>query len=470
MTTKTEDTKAPSWDEPAKPEGHWDRHFNPYRKARTAVARELVDVVLQEVIFAQDQGQPRTRKRKQSDLETLGKQIDTIISNLIYFHLTSPGTPIAISRRDGDLGTKSRYKPSFITKALSSLVDILSMEGLGYLEATTGQWRSSGHGSNRSTIIASGRLQVLIETNGLKPYDFTKEAMEELIILKNPKAQGKPSLLDYHDNEDTIAMRQELDQINQWIAQAALEYFPDGSEKGYVDTDETRLYRVFCNGDWGQHGRLYGGFWINLTKRQRSENLVINGNHIVALDYKSTIARILYGLEGIEPPWDDAYLVPGYEDCREGIKKVFSAMAFASKPLIKLPRGSASKLPEGTTVDQVVEAIRLHHRPIAHYFCCGFGLKATYVESQILIKVLEALRDLGIVALPIHDCILVEDQHLVIAKEAMELMFQEVLGIKGVVTIENNHIDHQSGRTIDIPRSIRDLGYQVEQGSLCTLD
>jgi hypothetical protein len=53
-----------------------------------------------------------------------------------------------------------------------------------------------------------------------------------------------------------------------------------------------------------------------------------------------------------------------------------------------------------------VDAINSHHRPIAHLFCTQIGLRIFFIEPDP-VGVLLDLLDRGIIALPVHDAVIV---------------------------------------------------------------
>ena len=105
-----------------------------------------------------------------------------------------------------------------------------------------------------------------------------------------------------------------------------------------VDLSECRLRRYFTRGSFESGGRLFGGFWQELKKTQR-KNIIIDDEEAVSLDYSQMGPRILYGVCRTRPTTQDCYMVPGYERDRNGIKKVFNAMTFAEKALVRFPKG-----------------------------------------------------------------------------------------------------------------------------------
>ena len=56
-------------------------------------------------------------------------------------------------------------------------------------------------------------------------------------------------------------------------------------------------------------------------------------------------------------------------------------------------------------------------------------------ESDILVDVLEALRSEGIVALPVHDAVIVMDEHHLQATKIMKEVFEGHTGITPEVTL-----------------------------------
>ena len=57
---------------------------------------------------------------------------------------------------------------------------------------------------------------------------------------------------------------------------------------------------------------------------------------------------------------------------------------------------------------QVLELIKAHHALIVSLFGTGIGHYLQFLESQLLVNVLLRLAQRKIVALPLHDCIVVQ--------------------------------------------------------------
>ena len=121
--------------------------------------------------------------------------------------------------------------------------------------------------------------------------------------------------------------RKEMTEINQWIKEAELNYLMPINSETDVDLSERRLRRYFTRGSFESGGRLFGGFWQELNKKQR-KNIVIDDEEVVSLDYSQMGPRILYGLCRMIPTSNDCYRISNYDRYRNGIKKVFNAMTF----------------------------------------------------------------------------------------------------------------------------------------------
>ena len=225
--------------------------------------------------------------------------------------------------------------------------------------------------------------------------------------------------------------------INQWIKKADLNYMEPfhGKDKHNYDLDCRLLKRYFTRGSFKSGGRLFGGFWQQMKKVHR-ENLLIDGENIVVLDYSQMTPNILYGYCGSVPEMEDCYHIKGYEYCRKGIKKVFNAMTFSDEPMTRFPKGINSLFPMKTRFKEVADAIENEHSRIAHMFYTGIGHYLQFLESRILVEVLLKLIESNITALPIHDAVLVSEIHVYKSKQVMEQVFLDMTNVPSVVKVE----------------------------------
>src|SRR5262249_33082049 len=155
--------------------------------------------------------------------------------------------------------------------------------------------------------------------------DLRLDTAEEVIILKRTKRGywDEGGQIEYEDTEETKWLRAEVQELNAWLEQADITFESWAYDKP-VDFRARRLFRYFVKGDFKSGGRLFRGFWENLPKRARLLGLTIEGEGVVELDYSQLNPMLAYAKVGRLPPSGDAYTLPGFEQQRDGVKKVFN--------------------------------------------------------------------------------------------------------------------------------------------------
>jgi hypothetical protein len=170
---------------------------------------------------------------------------------------------------------------------------------------------------------------------------------------------------------------------------------------------------------------------MNLKKDRRA-NIRINGEPIADLDFKNMFARLAYARVGQEPPPGDLYDVSGFlegydnKDHRDGIKQAFNSLlngGHARSPEL------FDLLPDGATASKVRKAIQAKHPALAPILETSVGMRLMFMESQVLLAILERLMPQDIVALPIHDGLMVAQSQQTVAMRIMEDTALALLGI-----------------------------------------
>lgn len=426
------------------PENPWlfSRLFNPWRCSSNANSHILVTEVIEKFFQVEVKKNLRRRKRKPEDHKRFLNAIEAIICDLIHNHLSDQRSGIGISRSNRVLSRTSRYKNEVLNKTIPYLLDVLVLPELQMLEQVVGcinYFYPEKNGNLRTVVKAGKHLVHLIQKYQVELEDLGLSDVEETIILKREKNDlwDHGGTLEYEDNDLTNLYRDEMRHINQWIRNADLNYMVPFHEKDKhnYDLDCRLLKRYFTRGSFKSGGRLFGGFWQQMKKVHR-ENLLIDGDEIVSLDYSQMSPKILYGYCGSVPKVDDCYHIKGYEYCRKGIKKVFNAMTFSNEPMTRFPKGINSLFPVNTRFKDVSDAIENEHSGIVHMFYTGIGHYLQFLESQILVEVLLKLIESGITALPIHDAVLVCEIHVYKSKQVMEQVFLDMTNVPSVVKLE----------------------------------
>ena len=426
------------------PERPWlfSRLFNPWRCSSNKNSRPLVSEVIKKFLQVEIKKNLRRRKRKPEDHKRFLKAIEAIICDLIHNHLSDQRSGIGISRSNRVLSRTSRYKNEVLNKTIPYLLDVLVLPELQMLEQVVGcinYFYPEKNGNLRTVVKAGKHLVHLIQKYHVELEDLGLSDGEETIILKREKNDlwDHGGTLEYKDNDLTNLYRHKMSLINQWIRNADLNYMVPFNEKDKhnYDLDCRLLKRYFTRGSFKSGGRLFGGFWQQMEKVHR-ENLLIDGDEIVSLDYSQMSPKILYGYCGLVPEMGDCYHIKGYEYCRKGIKKVFNAMTFSNEPMTRFPKGINSLFPVKTRFKDVSDAIENEHSGIGHMFYTGIGHYLQFLESQILVEVLLKLIDNGITALPVHDAVFVGWTHVYKSTQVMEQVFLDMTNVPSVVKEE----------------------------------
>lgn len=416
--------------------GPRDRAFNPWRFAASERAKAIVAEAIGMVEAYEDHRAPRKRKRKAEDQRTFEATVEAILCDLINHELVGFPKHVHITRSKQVLGVANRYKASAMNQKLPDILDKLAKPELDYIHIQNGHQAIFGV-ARRTTIRPAGRLLDRIKESGIRLADLGQHPHGDVIFLRETKIDPRvrPSIIPFVDTPETDRLRSQMQAINSWLMSADVAFDPDllTGKPVNVDPRQRVLRRIFSRGRFDNGGRLFGGFWMQLSKEQREEALFINGDDIVELDYRQMAPRLFYASKGMQPPDKDLYAVPGYEKHRDGIKKVMNSMFFAVKPITQMPRGVRPTFDKKRHILDVIEAITAYHPDIADLFHRGLGHEAQFTESQIMVDILLALRDMDIVALPIHDAILVAMADGTDAREVMLEVFKARTGTDGYV-------------------------------------
>jgi hypothetical protein len=409
-------------------------HLGPRSPPRGLPAHNVIGVVVLAV-----RGYKRKRALRGKNLDNLSKVLIPLVSNLTYHYLIgSPGAGVAVTRSKKALGKKgNRYQPSF-PRSFPRILDALC--ALGFAKQTLGKFSGDPRQSKQTTVRAGPKLIELIKQHNVTLDDLDEGEGQEIIILSRPKRGhwDEGERINYEDTETTRRFRDELHSINAWLAKADITFDANAYDHP-VDVHARQLRRRFTLGRFDRGGRLYGGFWENLTKPVRLRGIRIEGERVEGLDYSQTNPLLAYHFAEADPPAGDAYTLPGLEKYREGVKKVFNAMLF-KHPVKNLPQGSRKlKLfPRRVKCEGVTGAILKRHPMLRGVLSNPeTGHQLQFLESEIMMRVLRQCQKRNTVALPVFDCVVVKASAEGIAREIMRREFKQVAGLDVTVKRES---------------------------------
>ncbi len=289
-------------------------------------------------------------------------------------------------------------------------------------KASPGDPRTTPGRSRRSTLgfspaITDPDLAELLESLRTEPVSG--------VLLRNAQKERKtfsPTALTRASNELLVRHRALLAKASITIDHPNLLATAPGLYRAgprLVWTGQRALVRIF-NGRLCRGGRFYRGFWQQLSKSERAA-LRINGEPSFEHDYACCHLRLLYAAAGKRFPFDlatgaDPYLVPGAAREDRPLIKLAVLILINAKSEQQAVHALAGKLTEcGSGYDleraaALLAAVPRHLPDLAPFWCSNIGPALQFVDSEILRHGLEMLVDAGIVALPVHDSIIVPAQ------------------------------------------------------------
>ena len=419
-----------------------DPFFNPFRVPKGDNVRPIIADVLREVQNYEKHFAARKRVRKPADQARFERIVSGVICDLIHRDLMDQQQALAISLSKAVWTRSGRYGSPVLSKTLPEVLERLAAPEMAFVEVQKGQKRNDFRRGRRTTIIAGERLLTRIGKYEVELADLRQDLDQETVILKKTRSDhGKTGdRINYTETGVASQYRAAMRDINAWLDDAPITWDNRVYPEWVVDPGDRLLRRYFNNGSFEEGGRLFGGFWQPLKKAHRADGIRIDAEPVVTLDYAQMAPRILYAMAGVSPPAGDLYRIPTINEVfRDGIKKVFSAMQFVEGDLSRRPKGTGKLLPRGP-IRMFTDAIRDHHRPIAHMLDGLIGHKVFFRESQIMVDLLLRLRKLAIVALPIHDAVIVPRSAEQTAEATMLQVFRDHLGFDGVVEVEGSLI------------------------------
>jgi hypothetical protein len=420
------------------------RAFNPFLCAKSDKLLALIAEVQTQMGGYETFHQTRKRARRPADRVTYERKVEAILCDLCAVEFEPNNDSMHLPLSNKVLRSKSRYKGTALGKTLPDILKVMSAPEMDFVTVEKGHSTfkivddelNVAFAGGRQTILRAGpKLLSRIERFDITRGDMGQAPEEEVLILRAPKRHSNSiaAYQEYEDDETTLALRQQMTGINAWLDTADIT-----CSHPKVDPTHPRLRRIFNNSDFAQGGRLYGGFWQAMSSDERQEHILIEDDWCVELDYGQMSLAILYGLTGTKPPEGDLYDLSAEgipTDYRKGIKTVIQALINSSKVPTKMPKGVRKLIPSRYSINDILEAVARKHPAIYPQMTSGIGMQLFRKESDILVDVLLTLKTQGIVALPIHDAVVVQDDNSDKAKAVMKKVFKEHTGITPDVTL-----------------------------------
>ncbi|WP_244608868.1 hypothetical protein [Bradyrhizobium sp. SUTN9-2] len=399
--------------------------FDPQLRAKSAELQVAVRGLADILLAHEAASGTRKRARKEADATKFCLAVEALACNLILLKATRSNSKLAVPRSHAVIWKGN----AVLGQHFLAAIDLLSARGL-IAEGRRG-YKFSDKAKMRSLVEPLERLADYLP---LAPPEWRAICQLDdpvLVILKEGKDEdGNAAAIAYRSTAQSRKFENQVRSINRLLREADIEVIGQddsglslGADGQIIAPYRRSLRRIFNNGTWLHGGRLAGGFWMSMERAER-RRIRIEKQACVEVDYRQLFPRLAYVRAGAPQPDDDLYDVFGNGTGRDGCKKLMNALLFSHGPLKNWPEDTHRHFPNGINLRAAIEMLAAKHAPIAHLFGKGLGFQLMRIESDMLIEVLTELSAAAVIALPLHDSVLVAKSNASVAQETMQAVFQ----------------------------------------------
>jgi hypothetical protein len=195
------------------------------------------------------------------------------------------------------------------------------------------------------------------------------------------------------------------------------------------------LRRIFNRESWEHGGRAYGALHQGMLRKPMRKNILIDGQPTIEIDYSAFHIRMLYHREGIDYT-DDPYLeCEGPE--RRNIYKAVGLIAINATEkgacgaiCDELKDRGLEPPAREKPYASLVSGFKQAHPAIAHHLFSDVGVSLQNIDSRIMNAILVRLMGNGILGLPVHDSVIVQQQHETFTREVMTQEYKKEMGFE----------------------------------------
>lgn len=174
--------------------------------------------------------------------------------------------------------------------------------------------------------------------------------------------------------------------------------------------------------DFEHGGRLYTKATGHQIKGR--ENIRINGESTVEIDYSTYHASIIYDMEGIALTGDAYDFLSNRDHAKRTLNILFNA---SNEKEAKGAIHAACGVDYITAEDYIAKA-KKRHQEISGHFGRGEGLRLQNTDAAIMLSILAKMMAKRIPALPVHDSIIIPAKDEAKAVEAMRDAYRDAIG------------------------------------------
>jgi bifunctional DNA-binding transcriptional regulator/antitoxin component of YhaV-PrlF toxin-antitoxin module len=288
------------------------------------------------------------------------------------------------------------------------------------------------------------------------PPDLREDAAARpCIVIRDRETKKLSSLSDYYKHPKVVKNLETLTRYNEFMQNVEIDFgfkqavqhvFSDRNGKRCaIDPSNKHLYAVFHNDAAQQltYGRLHGPFWQSLPSKLREE-LHINGQSTIELDYRAQSMNIVAGLSGVQLEGDPYQIdlsgttvLPS--EWRELVKLAVVVMLNTSSrsDAFAALRGKKGRLQKFQGVrftneflDDLYSRMLTSHSFLEDWAFRGKGMSVFEEDAEIARRIVEISSEERIPVLPIHDGFIVQERHQVFLRNLMNAVWKNRFGTR----------------------------------------
>jgi len=444
------------------------------------------------------------------------KHLVKLLLPLYVTWFEDPELCTAISFDNNSHKKDARYNKLHITKTIIDVAKLLIEDGLLHIKEGCPPPVNFTFGPSYTTRIwPSDELIKFFKKAKINILDVAYDVNRESVVLQNidktaPKKYTKTGKekkpvqipVSYNDNPNTNRMRTILACYNELLRSAHIDvgtadknYLLSvddyGKERKVYLTPNVFVRRVFNSGKFTEGGRFYGAWWMNCSRLDR-QDILINGNRTVEIDFTATHVMFLHAKDGVNyfeiTKGRDPYDIPVPELAdypefnRQLIKTLIlmslnddnpkTAYAAARQSITKENfRHDGVKRPPKTVIDKlddpfldkVFDLIRQNHNPIEKYFFTGLASGLQFMDGEITAQIIEHFTQHYIPILTVHDSYVIEEEFASVLIDVMQAGFRETTRILDAPIYKNEKKPKPVLKKIGYRMKERDHNIQVEK-------
>ncbi|MHA7858072.1 MAG: hypothetical protein ACX94D_08305 [Henriciella sp.] len=369
-------------------------------------------------------------KQKQAE-----QVVGSIVLDALAFHLTGDQDILQIPCNTSWLTSGPSDQPARCRSVPKRLEELIAAEWLVQVPFRSQGYSVTSTEAGPRLLEAATRLGVSIDGIGQSKHYPS-------VVVKGTKdgASKRREVLKESQLPSLETVQHELNSFNDILA-ASKVGVRDGAEP--IDTRRLQCSRVFLDGSLQASGRLTGGFWLNLRKQRRKEDLLVDGQRIAEVDLRAAQPTLAYAMLGHScgvDPYDLTAL--GISDIsRDASKCVMMQMLW--QPIdasSRLPTEARKAIPSSYRASDVYNLVRQHNEPIRRLLGNPHpvGAHLMHLESEVIMRAVRLCYSDGFTALPLHDALLTCQAAATRAADNLKQAFASIMGVTPEVTVDMN--------------------------------